>query len=299
MKGRAVYRKGQVLNGKYMVQRILGQGGTSAVYLCTSLELGNQWAVKHVTDKRVAGKVTSEIEVLKKLNHTNLPKIAGMFSNEQGLFIVESYIEGIPLDRLLRSQGNFGAERVVDWSIQLCDIFAYLHGIKPVPIIYRDMKPSNIIISPSGSVVLVDFGISKEYRGLEKPDACMAGTGAYAAPEQFIKGGITDQRTDIYNLGVTMYQMLHGRLPRVGIKDFAGKRSRALMKLDAIIAKCLQSRKEDRYQRVEEIKEQLETVRDMLIVSKARQKLLLKLETGAAAVLSLVSYIAAILGLME
>lgn len=292
-----MYKKGEILNGKYRIERTLGRGGTSSVYLCTNLELDNLWAVKHVAGNGVSGLIKSEIEILKKLNHINLPQIADFFQNEEGLFIVESYIEGISLDKLLRSHGSFEIEKVVDWSLQLCDIFEYLHGLRPKPIIYGDMKPSNIIVSRGSRIVLVDFGISREYENYVGTEFSMAGTEAYAAPEQFIKGGVADQRTDIYNMGATMYQLLYGRLPKEGLGSFKGTRDKIQVRLGAAIAKCLESRKEDRYRKVEDIKEELQAIRDMLILRQARQRLLLRLEVAAAAVLSLISYTIAALGL--
>lgn len=294
-----MHGQGEVLNGKYRIERTLGRGGTSSVYLCTNLELGNQWAVKHINNNRVYHGTISEIEILKKLNHMNLPKIADIFSNGEGLFIVESYIEGIPLDRLLRSHGSFDTEKVVEWALQLCDIFIYLHSFRPKPIIYRDMKPSNIIVSQGNRVVLVDFGISKEYGDYGISDGSMAGTGAYAAPEQFIKGGVTDQRTDIYNMGVTMYQLLYGKLPKGSDSDLGITSNKIQAKLDAVIGKCLENRKEDRYQRVEDIRNELQCIKDMIIVSKARRKLALKWEIALAMLFSIVSYAVAVLGLLN
>jgi serine/threonine-protein kinase len=161
------------------------------------------------------------------------------------------------------------------------------------------MKPSNIIISQGSRVVLVDFGISKQHEGNERADSSMAGTGAYAAPEQFIRGGVTDQRTDIYNLGITMYQMLYGRLPKGSTCEFKDTLSKIQAKLDAIIAKCVENSKEDRYQSVEEIRAELQAVRDMIIIGKARQRMLLKLETAAVIVLSTISYAVVALGLIN
>lgn len=294
-----MYRKGELLKDKYRIERILGSGGTSSVYLCMNLELGNMWAVKHIRNNSLNNGTISEIEIMKKLNHINLPKIADVFYNEEGLFIVESYIEGIPLDRLLKTYGTFDKERVVDWSLQLCDIFIYLHNFNPKPIIYRDMKPSNIIVTKDNRIVLVDFGISKEYINQNAADKYMAGTGAYAAPEQFIKGGVTDPRTDIYSMGVTMYQLLYGRLPIDNTNYNSVKKDKLLCRIDSIIEKCLEKRKADRYQRVEDIRSELQGIKSMIIVDSARQELVLKWEVVFAMLLSVASYSIAALELMR
>lgn len=294
-----MYRKGELLKGKYRIEKILGSGGTSSVYLCTNLELGNMWAVKHIRNYSISNGTISEIEIMKKLNHINLPRIADVFYNEEGLFIVESYIEGIPLDRLLKTHGAFDKERVVDWSLQLCDIFIYLHNFSPKPIVYRDMKPSNIIVTKDNRIVLVDFGISKEYINKSEADKYMAGTGAYAAPEQFIKGGVTDPRTDIYSMGVTMYQLLFGRLPIDSTSNNRIKKDKLLHRIDSIIEKCLEKRKEDRYQRVEDIRNELQVVKSMIVVDAARQELLLKWEVVFVMLLSIASYTIAALELIR
>ncbi|MGE5630289.1 MAG: serine/threonine protein kinase [Caulobacteraceae bacterium] len=294
-----MFKKGEVLNRKYRIEKNLGMGGMGHVYLCTNLELGNKWAVKFIPADKVKTKTISEVEILKKLNHTNLPGIVDIFSDEKGLYIVESYIEGIPLDRLLRAYGSFAADTVTGWMLQLCDILIYLHGLKPEPIIYLDMKPSNIIITRGDRAVLVDFGISREYGDCLKNCVNMAGTGAYAAPEQLIKGGITDQRTDIYNMGITLYQLLFGRLPKGGAADCSTARNRAIARLCRIIGKCLESRKEGRYQSVEDLKEELLIVKSMLLIDGIRQELLFKIEIASVIMLSVAAYTATILGLLS
>ncbi|HYF75448.1 MAG TPA: serine/threonine-protein kinase, partial [Candidatus Nitrosocosmicus sp.] len=208
-------KTGDILNGKYRVERLVGRGGIGSVYLCTNIELGNRWAIKHIPAEKVSDKTVFETEILKRLYHISLPRIVDVFRNEHGLFIVESNIEGTPLDKLLQQRGCFPVDKVVDWSLELCDILKYLHGVKPRPVIYRDMKPSNIILTQGNRLVLVDFGTSKEFSEYQFKDVYLGGTSAYAAPEQLILGGKTDQRTDIYNLGVTMYQLLNGKLPIV------------------------------------------------------------------------------------
>ncbi|HQJ37271.1 MAG TPA: hypothetical protein PK223_05460, partial [Bacillota bacterium] len=122
------------------------------------------------------------------------------------------------------------------------------------------------------------------------------GTSAYAAPEQLIKGGRTDQRTDIYNMGVTIYHLLYGRLPGSADYSLRHSKSKAASDIGRIISKCMESKPEDRYQRVEDIQKELEAVKNMLAVNKARQRAVFKLEIASIALLSAASYTAAVLG---
>lgn len=290
---------GDVLNEKYRIEKFLGRGGTGTVYLCTNIELGNKWAVKHIPENKINNKTISEIEIQKRLYHPSLPRIIDVFRNGQGLYIVESNIEGIALDKLLKMYGSFGLDKVIDWSLELCDILKYLHSVKPRPIIYRDMKPANIILSQGSRLVLVDFGISQELCGYQTEDTSLAGTSAYAAPEQLIKGGRTDQRTDIYNLGATMYQLLYGRLPREKMDCPGHNKDKVAARVIEIIAKCMENNPEERYQRVEDIQQELGLVKNMLAVKEARQKITFKLEIAVVAVLSIISYAITVLGIMD
>ncbi len=288
--------RGDILNGTYRIEKLLGRGGIGSVYLCTNIKIGNMWAIKCIPRDKLNDKAMQEIEIMKRLNHPSLPQIIDVFIWEEALCIVESNIEGTPLDRLLKLQGCFKLEKVVGWFFELCDILGYLHGMRPNPIIYRDMKPSNIMLAQGCRLVLVDFGISKEFSRHQRRDAFLAGTSAYAAPEQLLKGGITDQRTDIYSLGVTIYQLLYGRFPSGGSENIRITKDKAESKVNDIISKCMKDRPEDRYQRIEEIQRELRLVKGMIAAGRAHKALLFKLKLSLAAVLSIISYAAAVLG---
>lgn len=290
---------GSILNEKYRIERLLGKGGTSSVYLCTNIELGSKWAVKHIPKDKINERTMFEIEILKRLYHLSLPRIVDVFRDEQGLYIVENNIEGIALNRLLKQHGSFGLDKVIEWFLELCDILKYLHSIRPNPIIYRDMKPANIILTQGSRLVLVDFGISQQFCGYQAKDTFLAGTSAYAAPEQLIKGGRTDKRTDIYNLGATMYQLLCKSLPQGKSGDLRLGKDKTAARVNEVISKCMENKPEDRYQRVEDIQKELQLVKNMLVVSKARQKIILKLEAAAVVVLSMASYAVAVLGFIH
>lgn len=106
---------GSILNEKYRIDKLIGKGGTGYVYLCTNIELGNKWALKHIPSDKINDITMSEIEILKKLYHLSLPRIVDVFRNERGIYIVESNIEGTALDKLLRKHGSFEIDKVIDW----------------------------------------------------------------------------------------------------------------------------------------------------------------------------------------
>ena len=288
---------GDILNEKYQIEKFLGKGGTGSVYQCRNIELGNRWAVKHIPVDRINDKTMSEIEILKRLYHLSLPRIVDVFRDEQGLYIVESNIEGITLDKLLKQYGSFELSKVIDWSLELCDILKYLHNVRPKPIIYRDLKPANIIVTQGSRLVLIDFGISQELCKYEPMDTFLAGTSAYAAPEQLIKGGRTDQRTDIFSLGATIYQLLYGRLSK-GKGDIGLDKDKKSAGINEVIAKCMKNNRSDRYQRIEEIQQELRLIKNMLVVGKARHRFVLRLEVTIAVILSIISYVITVLGIV-
>ncbi|NLD48668.1 MAG: protein kinase [Clostridiaceae bacterium] len=259
--------EGEILKGKYRIERLLGQGAMGRVYLCRNIEMGNLWAVKHIYTRDQKVHLLAEVEILKKLNHVSLPKIIDVMQDESGVYIVESFIEGTNLRDKLKKEGPFDEETVVEWAKQLCEALKYLHNMKPNPIIYRDMKPSNVIITDDNRAIIVDFGISKEHKGENTKDTVVAGTPDYAAPEQLIAGGSTDQRTDIYSLGVTMYQLLTGELPKYEAQSLRECRGDISPEMDFIVQKCIKKNLSERYQSVEELKKDLDNIRDLKIIS--------------------------------
>jgi serine/threonine protein kinase len=257
--------EGEILKGKYKIERLLGQGAMGRVYLCRNIELGNLWAVKHIYRQDQKVYLLAEIEILKKLNHISLPKIVDIIEDESGTYIVESFIEGVNLRKKLHDEGPFDEELVINWAKQLCEVLKYLHNMKPHPIIYRDMKPGNIIITDDNRAIIVDFGISKEHK--DEKDMIVAGTPEFAAPEQLIEGLVTDQRTDLYSLGVTMFFLLTGQVPKGNAKSVRDYNSDISKELDFVIQKCISKKPSERYQSAEELKEDLENLRDQKLTT--------------------------------
>ncbi len=290
---------GKILNGKYRIEKQLGRGGMGCVYLSANIELGNLWAIKHISRQESNSSfLLAEEEILKKLNHISLPKIIDVFYDEMGTYIVESYIEGTTLEEKLKAEGYFAEDTVIEWAKQLCEVLIYLHGMEPHPVIYRDMKPSNIIITRDNRAAIIDFGISREYKGETAKDTFIAGTCTYAAPEQLTAVGYTDQRTDIYSLGVTLYHLLTGMVPEYNVVGLRVCNPDISPEMDYIVQKCIQKNLEDRYQSAEELKADLDNIRELKIQNR-KEALLNKFLIAGIVVSSLISYSMSFLGLQQ
>ncbi|MCL2488116.1 MAG: protein kinase, partial [Oscillospiraceae bacterium] len=200
--------------------------------------------------------------ILTRLRHTGLPVIHDIFENAHYYFLVMEYIEGDPLNRVIETAGAQPEADVVRWGRQLCGVLQYLHA-QPQPIIYRDMKPSNIMLKRDGNVVLIDFGAAREYKNASADDTTYIGTYGYAAPEQY-GSGQTDARTDIYCLGVTLYHLATGydpRLPPYEVWPVREINPNLSKKLELVIQKCTQQNPENRYQSAEELLRELKRIR--------------------------------------
>ena len=252
---------GSVIDGKYKILNKIGQGGMSTVYLAMNERANKPWAVKEVRKDGAADfevikqSQIMETNLLKKLDHPNLPSIVDVIDQKDCFLIVMDYIEGKPLSDALKEQNSLPCEDVIEWAKQLCDVLEYLHTRKP-PIIYRDMKPSNVMLQPDGTVKLIDFGIAREFKEKKIQDTTCLGTRGYAAPEQFGGQGQTDARTDIYCLGATIYHLVTGHNPSeppyemYPIRHWNPAFSSGLEK---IILKCTQRNPDDRYQSCAEL----------------------------------------------
>lgn len=258
---------GSVIDGKYEVLKQIGKGGMSKVYLAMDKRLNKQWAVKELRrralDKEnevVVQGLIAEANLMKKLDHPALPRIVDIIEERDTIYIVMDYIEGETLQTILKQSGPQNQDLVIQWAKQLCSVLDYLHTRTPA-IIYRDMKPGNVMITPAGNVKLIDFGIAREYKEQQTEDTISLGTKGYAAPEQFGGKGQTDARTDIYSLGVTLYHLLTGRNPaeppykiypiRYWNPSLSGG-------LEQVIEKCTQINPKDRYQNCAELMYALE-----------------------------------------
>lgn len=272
---------GSLVDGKYKVLRVVGQGGMSVVYQAVNEKANKIWAIKEVRKDGVQNfevvkqNLIVETELLKRFNHPNLPSIIDVIDTDDAFLIVMDYIEGNSLSSALEESGAQDQEDVVEWSKQLCDVLGYLHSRKP-PIIYRDMKPANVMLKPDGNISLIDFGTAREFKSSSVEDTTCLGTQGYAAPEQYGGHGQTDARTDIYCLGATMYHLVTGHNPSMPPYEMYPIRqwNPALSSgLEQIIIKCTQRNPADRYQNCAELMYDLEHYRDLDIENlKTQQK---------------------------
>lgn len=257
---------GTVLDEKYELLKQIGKGGTFVVYLALDKRVNKNWTIKVVnkstTNSELANDmVIKEAEALKRLDHPAIPRIVDIVIKDDYVAIVQDYIEGSTLETIITEYGKQDVANIIDWSIQLCDVLGYLHSLNP-PHIYRDMKPANIILKPSGSISLVDFGIMRTYKPNQIKDTTALGTVGFAPPEQF-GSAQTDCRSDIYALGMTMYNLFVGKKPnKDGCADFGNKKDSLSKGLVSIIKKCTELNPKDRYQSCNELKKELQYLKE-------------------------------------
>lgn len=287
---------GQVIDDKYQILALIGKGGMSEVYLARDKRLNKQWAVKmvpkHAKDKAnevVVQSAIAEANLIKKLDHPNIVRIVDIIENPDVIYIIEDYVEGEPLDKILEQYGAQSQDMVIEWAMQICDAFEYLHTNNP-PVIYRDMKPANIMLKPDGNIKIIDFGIAREYKDHSLADTVNLGTKGYAAPEQFGGKGQTDPRTDIYCLGVTIHHLVTGHNPADPPYEILPIRYyNALLDpgLEAVIEKCTQLNPDDRYQSCAELLYALQHYQEngSAYREKQKRKLIAFVATASACVL--------------
>ncbi len=221
-----VLAKGTILDNRYEILKILGLGGMGSVYLARDLRFKGtvrRCAIKQMTitspdpgfRKLAMENFTREANTLANLNHPSIVRIENFFSETNHVYLVMEYIEGTDLEELVNSLPDnefLDEERVLEWGIQICDMLTFLHESK-TPIVYRDLKPPNIILRDDGSksLVLIDFGIAKAFREGQK--GTMMGTEGYSPPEQY--KGESSPQGDIYALGATLHHLLTRRDPKL------------------------------------------------------------------------------------
>ena len=272
---------GQVIDDKYEILTLIGQGGMSKVYLARDKRLNKQWAVKEIQKKArdknnevVVQSAIAEANMIKQLDHPSIVRIVDIIDNPDVIYIIEDYIEGETLNTILEENGAQPQELVIEWAMQICEALEYLHTRKPA-IIYRDMKPSNVMLKPDGNIKIIDFGIAREYKEQSLADTVSLGTKGYAAPEQFGGKGQTDARTDVYCLGVTLYHLVTGHSPcdpPYEIYPIRHWNPQLDPGLEAVIEKCTQLNPNDRYQSCAELLYALQHYQENGAAYRAKQK---------------------------
>ena len=250
-----------ILNGKYEVLKVMHTSGMANVYLVSDKNLNKQWCLKEIK-KSEAGRnmveyrsLLQEANIMKGLNHASIPRIVTIEDEGDSTFIVMDYVEGLSIKEWLNRKGVIKQDTAVKWIKQVCNVLIYLHNRKH-PILYRDMKPDNIMIQEDGNIKVLDFGISVVITDSSDTVLEPLGTKGYAAPEQKVKGSKYDLRSDIYALGMTMYHMLTGINPGVvsgELKPIRSVDSSLSVGLEVIVDKCTQENPNNRYQTVEEV----------------------------------------------
>lgn len=256
---------GSLLNNRYRIVEVLGQGGMAAVYRAIDENLGVEVAVKEnlFTTDEYARQFRLEATILAGLRQPNLPRVSDHFVIEpQGQYLVMDYIEGEDLRERLDRLGTLPEQEVIVLGVAICDALAYMHTRTPM-ILHRDIKPGNVRITPGGHIYLVDFGLAKVVEGRETTHTgARAMTPGYSPPEQY-GGARTDPRSDIYSLGATLYSALTNVLPEDSLDRVMNKKSltpiqihnpRVSEHVTSIIEKCLEIQPEDRYQTAEDLR---------------------------------------------
>ena len=263
---------GQVLNGRYQIIKEIGKGGMSTVYQARDLSNGNLLAIKDVArtgqqaNQVVEQSLVTEGRMLMQLTNSHLPKIYDIIENPDSFLLVMDFIQGESLDKVIAREGAQPMDRVLDWGMQICEVFDYLHN-QPKPIIYRDMKPANVILQPNGQLKMIDFGTARTQKDnvVMAADTICFGTAGFAAPEQFGGFGQSTARTDIFCLGGTLYNMITGHSPcdrPTGIRPLE-EWNPALKDtpISYIIYKCTRNDPDMRYQTAKELYEDLHKAR--------------------------------------
>jgi len=242
-----------VVRERYRILAIVGRGGVGTVYKVADTLLGTTYALKELADQSSGARKQFENEAqwLRALNHPSIPKVREYFDWEGRLYLVMDFVEGENLEQKLARGGGR--------PLPVCDALDYLHSQMP-PILHRDVKPANIIVTPAGHPVLVDLGIAKEHlpgAGMTATFVRKAGTEGYAPPEQYTAAGKTGPWSDVYGLGATLYELLTGTIPPTAVErvalDSPMMRPRALNPsispyIDEVVTRSLALRPADRFQ---------------------------------------------------
>jgi serine/threonine protein kinase len=206
------------LANRFVIANSLSVGGMGAVYLAFDSAHSQPCVVKEMLDQykdpgeraKVIQDFNREADMLANLHHSNIPKILTRFTENDRHYLVMEYVQGSNLEQLLEKRGTPCSEdEVVGWMNQVLDLLGYLHMHKP-PIIYRDLKPANLMLRHDGRVMMIDFGIARFFSPMAR--GTMIGTPGYAPPEQY--QGLAEPRSDLFALGATMFHLLTGRDPR-------------------------------------------------------------------------------------
>ncbi|MBR0164190.1 MAG: serine/threonine protein kinase [Lachnospiraceae bacterium] len=260
-------RAGEIIGDTYVIEKKLATGSMSRVYLAYDLSGTTRWVIK---EAEIAGDdadvaftaLCTEIEALKTLEHPGLVRIVDALREGNRLLMVTEYVEGMTLERILRTKGPMEEETAARIGVQIADVIGYLHSRSDM-LVYRDLKPSNIILRPDGRAVLIDFGCLHTASGGMRQSYVPFGTKGYAAPEQYgMRAALIGEETDIYALGKTLCALLSGGATSVRRLRGISRRMRH------IITKCTMPEKERRYRHIAEVYYDLRNQREKTLESR-------------------------------
>ena len=277
----APLQPGTVLNQRFDILEIVGQGGMGTVYKAEHNRLHMIYAVKEIRGTNLEGAEKQqdlaacehEAQFLVKLDHPHLPKVTDAFIENDNFYLVMQFIEGVTLDTRLMAAGGAPLDvlQSVEWGLQIADVLAYLHSQEP-QIIFRDLKPSNVMIQPDGSIKLIDFGIARHFQPGASKDTSLLGSVGYSPPEQFGKGQ-TDARSDVYAFGATLHHLVTGRDPALQPFKFAPAHTLNLQvpqSLSHLLDTCLAIEPSHRPQSINVAAMQLVRIREELVQRRAQ-----------------------------
>ena len=268
-------QKGATLQNRYQIQDVLGVGGMGSVYRARDLRFPNVnklVAVKEILNlapdpsvrEMIVKTFEREANILATLSHPAIPQIYDYFTQGDRSFLVQEYIEGKDLEAFLNdTPGLLSEDLVADWTVQLCDVLSYLHNHQPDPIVFRDLKPSNVMLDQHNRIRLIDFGIARAFAAGQK--GTMIGTEGYSPPEQY--RGEASPAGDLYALGATLHHLLTKQDPRLEPPfSFAERPLRKLNpgvspEFDAIIATSLNYNPSERFASAQAMKEAVLSLR--------------------------------------
>ena len=262
-----VLREGTLLNNRYEIKGLIKAGGMGAVYKALDKTFDNvPCAVKEMLSEKACHeddmqymikRFKEEAKLLHNLRHSHLPVVKDYFIENNHYYLVMDYIEGEDLkSKLGEYPGGVPENLVMKWAGEILEVLSFLHSQDP-PVIYRDIKPANIMIKKDGTITLIDFGLARKVNPDKYIRMTAVGTPAYAPPE--LLKGLPEERTDLYSLGATMHHLLTGQMTR---QMFTFEPVRSLnpavsKELEAIVMKSLEVEVEDRYRSAEEMKKEL------------------------------------------
>ena len=275
-----ILHPGSLFAQRYRILEKVGEGGFGVIYKARDLDQHNRFvAIKQINLSLLSPQemieatdsYNREVSYLSQLKHKGIPNFYAYFTDPEHWYVVMDYIEGETLETKLQKirHGRLSLQQVLDIGIALCDVLGYLHSQRP-PIIFRDVKPANIILTSTGRVYLIDFGIARHFTPGQSKDTTPLGSPGYAAPEQYGKAQTTPQ-TDIYGLGATLQTLITGKEPLEFLTGSAKLDRSIPEKMQTLLVQMLERDASQRLQSMDEVQQTLQWLKDHSFKQKAQR----------------------------